>query len=405
MPPMDVVRPTNGGTNDVQPSWTVLIPRPGGGPGGSSAVWKVAVLLLGIAVGVLAIAAVAAVQAADQARDEVDAAAQPSNAAAAAVHDHSAAASANQSLPLQSFAGTRASNADALAKAHAAYDATLPPVPAGDLVKIHMTLKDMVVEIAPGVRYNTWAFDGHGAPGPILHVRQGQTVQMTLTNGGTIPHSIDFHAARIAPNLAFRDVAPGESFTFHFTANDPGVFMYHCGTKPVLAHIANGMYGALVVDPATPLPKADKQYVLVASEWYLNGDGVSAPASLDMSKARATMPDWTTFNGYANQYVTHPLTAKPGETVRFYVVAAGPTLDTNFHVVGTLLDRAWVNGDMTHHQTDVQTVGVPAGGGAVFDVKIDEEGLYPFVSHAFAHVDLGQVGLLKVGNPKGTMTH
>jgi nitrite reductase (NO-forming) len=384
---------------------TVPTPRPAGGPGGSSAVWKVAVLLLGFAVGVLAIAAVAAVQAADQARDEVDAAAQPASVPTSPGHDHSADASANQSLPIQSFAGTTGADADALAKAHAAYDATLPVVPAGDVVKIHMTLKDMVVEIAPGVRYNTWAFDGHGAPGPILHVRQGQTVQMTLTNGGTIPHSIDFHAARIAPNLAFRDVAPGESFTFRFVANDPGVFMYHCGTKPVLAHIANGMYGALVVDPATPLPKADKEYVLVASEWYLNGDGVSAPASLDMSKARATMPDWTTFNGYANQYVTHPLTADPGETVRFYVVAAGPTLDTNFHVVGTLLDRAWVNGDMTHYQAGVQTVGVPAGGGAVFDVKIDQEGLYPFVSHAFAHVDLGQVGLLKVGNPKGTMTH
>ena len=384
---------------------TVPTPRPAGGPGGSSAVWKVAVLLLGFAVGVLAIAAVAAVQAADQARDEVDAAAHPAGLATSPGHDHSADASANQSLPIQSFAGATGADADALAKAHAAYDATLPPVPAGDVVKIHMTLKDMVVEIAPGVRYNTWAFDGHGAPGPILHVRQGQTVQMTLTNGGTIPHSIDFHAARIAPNLAFRDVAPGESFTFRFVANDPGVFLYHCGTKPVLAHIANGMYGALVVDPASPLPKADKEYVLVASEWYLNGDGVSAPASLDMSKARATMPDWTTFNGYANQYVTHPLTADPGETVRFYVVAAGPTLDTNFHVVGTLLDRAWVNGDMTHYQAGVQTVGVPAGGGAVFDVKIDQEGLYPFVSHAFAHVDLGQVGLLKVGNPKGTMTH
>ena len=381
---------------------SVSTPRPAGGPGGSSAVWKVVVLLLGIAVGVLAIAAVAAVQAADQARDEVGAATQP---ASTAVHDHAAQTSAGQSLPIQSFAGTTGADADALAKAHAAYDATLPPVPPGDLVKIHMTLKDMVIEIAPGVKYNTWAFDGHGAPGPILHVRQGQTVQMTLTNGGTIPHSIDFHAARIAPNLAFKDVAPGESFSFRFKANDPGVFMYHCGTKPVLAHIANGMYGALVVDPATPLPKADKQYVLVASEWYLNGDGVSAPASLDMNKARAMMPDWTTFNGYANQYVTHPLTAAPGETVRFYVVAAGPTLDTNFHVVGTILDRAWVNGDMTHFQTGVQTVAVPAGGGAVFDVKIDEEGLYPFLSHAFAHVDLGQVGLLKVGNPKGTMTH
>ena len=384
---------------------TIPAPRREQGSGGASAGWKVVVLLLGIAVGVLAIAAVAAVQAADEARDEAGSAEAASPATA--VHDHSATASAtaSQSLPLQSFAGATGANADALAKAHVAYDATLPAVPAGDLVKIHMTLKDMVVEIAPGVKYNTWAFDGHGAPGPILHVRQGQTVQMTLTNGGTIPHSIDFHAARIAPNHAFTDVAPGKSFTFRFQANDPGVFMYHCGTKPVLAHIANGMYGALVVDPATPLPHADKEYVLVASEWYQNGDGDSTPASLDKSKARAMMPDGTTFNGYANQYVTHPLTAKPGQTVRLYVVAAGPTLDTNFHVVGTIFDRAWVNGDMTHHQSGVQTVAVPAGGGAVFDVKIDDEGLYPFVSHAFAHVDLGQVGLLRVGNPKGTMTH
>ena len=376
------------------------------GSGGSSVVWKVVVLLLGIAVGVLAIAAVVAVQAADEARDEATSGAV---APATAAHDHStqasAATTAGESLPLQSFAGTTAPNADALAKAHVAYDATLPPVPAGNLVKVHMTLKDMTVEIAPGVRYSTWAFDGHGAPGPILHVRQGQTVQMTLTNGGAIPHSIDFHAARIAPNVAFKDVAPGESFTFRFVASDPGVFMYHCGTKPVLAHIANGMYGALIVDPATPLPKADHEYVLVASEWYMNGDGIAAPASLDMQKARAMMPDWTTFNGYANQYVTHPLTAKPGETTRFYVVAAGPTLDTNFHVVGTIFDRAWPNADMTQFQRGVQTVAVPAGGGAVFDVKIDDEGLYPFVSHAFAHVDLGQVGLLKVGNPKGTMSH
>ena len=381
-------------------------PRGRAGDGASGAVWMVVALLLGFAVGVLAIAAVVAMLAADQARDEAGAAAG-GGPAIGMQHDHSAHAGAAtaQSLPLQSFAGTTAPNADALAKAHPAYDATLPPVPVGNVVRIHMTLKDMTVQIAPGVKYATWAFDGHGAPGPILHVRQGQTVVMTLTNGGVIPHSIDFHAARIAPNMAFKDVAPGESFTFRFVAGDPGVFMYHCGTKPVLAHIANGMYGALVVDPATPLPKADHEYVLVASEWYLNGDGISAPASLDMQKARAMMPDWTTFNGYANQYVTHPLTAKPGDTTRFYVVAAGPTLDTNFHVVGTIFERAWANADMTHYQQGVQTVAVPAGGGAVFDVKIDDEGLYPFVSHAFAHVDLGQVGLLKVGNPKGTMSH
>ncbi len=376
-------------------------PRPYQRPdSGSGAGVKVLALFLGIAVGVLVVVAAVLIGIADDARDETNAAATSTSA----THDHATESSA-VSLPLQSYAGVTADNAEELAKAHDATNAALPPVPVGDLVKVNMALKDMVVEIAPGVKYNTWAFDGHGAPGPIIHVRQGQTVEMTLTNGGASPHSSDFLAARSAPNVAFRDVEPGGSFTFRFKASDSGVFMYHCGTKPVLAHIANGMYGAIVVDPAKPLPKADKEYVLVASEWYLNGDGVSEPASLDMSKAREMQPDWTTFNGYANQYVTHPLTADPGETVRFYVVAAGPTLDTNFHVVGTLLDRAWVNGDMSQFQRNVQTVGVPAGGGAVFDVKIDEEGLYPFVSHAFAHVDLGQVGLLKIGNPPGTMTH
>ena len=359
--------------------------------------YMILAVFLGIAVAVLAVVGVVLVKTADDARDEA--------AIAAGTTDHSAHQDSNVSLPLQSFAGKTGENAEELAMAHQATSAVLPPLPAGDLVKVQMTLKDMVVEVAPGVKYNTWAFDGHGAPGPIVHVREGQLVEMTLTNGGAIPHSIDFHAARIAPDVAFKDVAPGESFTFRFRANDPGVYMYHCGTKPVLAHIANGMYGAIVVDPATPLPKADHEYVLVASEWYLSNDGVSEPASLDMNKARAMQPDWTTFNGYANQYVTHPLTSDPGDTVRFYVVAAGPTLDTNFHVVGTILDRAWVNGDMTQFQRGVQTVGVPAGGGAVFDVKIDEEGTYPFVSHAFAHVDLGQVGILKVGNPKGTHTH
>jgi nitrite reductase (NO-forming) len=369
----------------------------------SGAFFKVAAVLLGILVAVLGFFALLMWADARNSDDATEITATALNGAApqaAAATDH------NTALPLDSFAGVVPDNAAELAEAHAATDALLPPVPAGNLVKVEMTLKDMVVEVAPGVKYNTWAFDGHGAPGPILHVREGQTVEMTLVNGGSIPHSIDFHAARIAPNKAFADVAPGDSFTFRFKAGDPGVYMYHCGTKPVLAHIANGMYGALVVDPAKPLPKVDNEYVLVGSEWYLDSDGISKPASLNMDKARAMEPDWTTFNGYANQYVTHPLTAKPGETTRFYVVAAGPTLDTNFHVVGTIFDRAWVNADVTNPpQNGVQTVPVPAGGGAIFDVKIDEPGLYPFVSHAFAHVDLGQVGLLKVGKVDGTMSH
>jgi nitrite reductase (NO-forming) len=365
----------------------------------SGAFFKVAAMLLGLLVAVVGIFALMLWADAREARDDASTAAADARVGAAAHEAH------NTALPLNSFAGVVADNAQDLAEAHKPYDATMPAIPARDLVRVHMTLKDMAVEIAPGVKYNTWAFDGHGAPGPIVHVRQGQTVEMTLTNGGALPHSIDFHAARIAPDVAFKDVMPGKSFTFRFQANDPGVFMYHCGTKPVLAHIANGMYGAIVVEPKDGLPPADNEYVLVASEWYLNGDGIKEPASLDMQKARAMMPDWTTFNGYANQYVTHPLTAKTGETTRFWVVAAGTTLDTNFHVVGTIFNRAWVNQEMRNFQTGVQTVLVPAGGGAVFDVKIDEPGLYPFVSHAFAHVDLGQVGLLKVGKPKGGATH
>jgi nitrite reductase (NO-forming) len=305
---------------------------------------------------------------------------------------------------LVSFSGQTPANADTLAKAHKPYDATLPPLHSGAVVPIHITLKDVTTQIAPGVKFTAWTFDG-GAPGPVIHVRQGQTVKITLTNDGAIPHSIDFHAARIAPNKAFTDAMPGKSFSFSFKAADPGVFMYHCGTAPVLAHIANGMYGAIVVDPATPLRQADKEYVLVAGEWYLNGPGFPKAAYLDMAKAHAMMPDWVTFNGYANQYKDHPLTAKPGDLVRFYVVDAGPSLTTAFHVVGTIFDRAYVNGDMTQFQRGVQTVDVPAGGGGVFETRITQPGLYPFVSHSFASVDMGEVGILKVGNVQGTMSH
>jgi nitrite reductase (NO-forming) len=378
--------------------------RPRSSDTSSGAFWMVATMLLGLAVAVVGLFALLMWADARESRDAGSEPAAASGTASATAADH--ATDHNTALPLNSFAGVVPKNAAELADAHKPYDATLPAIPAGDVVKVQMTLKDMVVEVAPGVKYNTWAFDGHGAPGPIVHVREGQTVEMTLKNGGSIPHSIDFHAARIAPDIAFRDAQPGESFTFRFKAGDPGVFMYHCGTKPVLAHIANGMYGAIIVQPKEGLPPVDHEYVLVGSEWYLNGDGIKEAASLDMTKARARMADWVTFNGYANQYVNHPLTAKPGETTRFWVVAAGPTNNVNFHVVGTIFDRAWVNSDLkSPPQRGVQTVLVPAGGGAVFDVKIDDVGMYPFVSHAFADVDLGQVGLLKVGNPKGSMSH
>jgi nitrite reductase (NO-forming) len=307
---------------------------------------------------------------------------------------------------LKSFAGAAPANADALAAAHKPYQAELPAAPAGVVADVNLVLKDVEIQVAPGIKYSAWAWAG-GAPGPVIHVRQGQLVKVTLTNDGAIPHSVDFHAGRVAPDKAFGDVMPGKSVSYTFRANDPGVFMYHCGTKPVLMHIANGMYGAIVVEPKPGvMPHADRNYILVASEWYLSSDGLSKPAQFDMAKAHARQPDWMTFNGYAGQYVKHPLTANPGETVRFWVMDAGPSIDTDFHIVGTLLNRAWVDAALTNAPLlNVQTVGVPAGGGAVFDVKIDTPGLYPFVSHAFAALDQGQVGLLKVGNVSGTMSH
>ncbi len=319
--------------------------------------------------------------------------------------DMSGAASGSGSLT--SYADAAPANAADLAAAHTPYPAALPAAAAGPVANVSLTLTDINIQIAPGVHYAAWAWAG-GAPGPVIHVRQGQQVKITLTNRGAIPHSVDFHAARIAPNKAFTDVLPGKSVSYTFTANDPGVFMYHCGTKPVLMHIANGMYGAIVVEPKPGvLPKADKNYVLVASEWYLSSDGLSKPATFNMAKAHARQPDWMTFNGYAGQYVKHPLTADPGQLVRFWVVDAGPSLDTDFHIVGTILNTAYAFGDMNPADAlhNVQTVTVPAGGGGVFDVKIDQPGLYPFVSHAFAAVDQGQVGLLNVGNVKGTMSH
>jgi nitrite reductase (NO-forming) len=303
-----------------------------------------------------------------------------------------------------SFAGIAPANADAIAMKHAAYDATLPAAPVGSVANVHLSIADRTISVAPGIKYTAWTF-GSTAPGPVIHVMQGQTVHVTLTNDGMMPHSIDFHAAQVAPNVDFSDIAPGASKTFSFVASVPGAFMYHCGTAPAFEHIANGMYGAIIVEPKG-MPKVQNEYVLVSSEWYLSSPGTAHAAGLDVTKAEQMTPDWVTFNGYAAQYKTHPLTAKPGDTTRFWVVDAGPSLNTEFHVVGTILKRAWINADMVDApQHQIQTAVVPAGGGGVFDVTIPKAGIYPFVSHSFASVMLGEVGLLNVGNVGGTMSH
>jgi nitrite reductase (NO-forming) len=347
--------------------------------------------------------AISAFQARDSAR-QAAASAHHATTTATAMPGMGAATSTHGSRASASFAGIAPANAEAVAMAHRAVPAELAAAPAGSVANVHLDITHGAVSIAPGIKYEAWTF-GNTAPGPAIHVRVGQTVHVTLHNSSPMPHSVDFHAAEIAPNVAFSDVLPGQDKTFSFVAKAPGVYMYHCGTAPAFMHIANGMYGAIVVEPAN-MPKADREYVLVASEWYLNKPGLNSAAGLDLTKAEQMTPDWVTWNGYAGQYKTHPLTAKPGETVRFWVVDAGPSLNTEFHVVGTVLSRAWINADLIDApQHGIQTAVVPAGGGGVFDVKIDHPGLYPFVSHSFASVQMGQVGLLKVGQVAGTMSH
>jgi nitrite reductase (NO-forming) len=374
---------------------------------GSGAGLKLLVVFLGLALGVLIPLAVWMAASAQDARNDARAAAAKAPAATTAMPGMTMGATAEGAVATPSVAGIAPANAAELAAAHKAYPAELPAVPAGAVANVHLRIGHRVLSIAPGIRYQAWTFD-NDVPGPVIHVRQGQTVRVTLTNDAPMPHSVDFHAARVAPNKDFVDVAPGKSFTFSFKANDPGAFMYHCGTKPVLAHIANGMYGAIVVDPANAnlLPPVHHAYVLVAGEWYLNSPGNKQPASLDLVKAHQMTPDWVTWNGYAGQYVTHPFTAHPGHTARFYVVDAGPSLNVDFHVVGTLLQRAWVNGDVLDPpQHAIQTATVPAGGSGIFDVTITKPGLYPVVTHSFASVDMGAVGLLNVGGVSGTMSH
>jgi nitrite reductase (NO-forming) len=370
---------------------------------------KLFALFAGLAIGALIPLVIWLAASAQGARQDAQAAVAAASGGQVAIAGHSmpgtpATASAEGTYATPSFAGIAPANADALAMKHAAFPAALPAAPAGPVAHVRLGIEHAVVSIAPGIRYEAWTF-GDTAPGPVIHVREGQRVEVTLKNNSPMPHSVDFHAANIAPNVAFTDVMPGKTKTFSFVASTPGVFMYHCGTAPAFMHIANGMYGAIVVEPQN-MPPAQREYVLVSSEWYLNGPGDETPAALDTTKANDMTPDWVTWNGYAHQYKEHPLTANPGETVRFWVVDAGPSLNTEFHVVGTVLRRAWVNSDLVDApQHEIQTATVPAGGGGVFDVRIDQPGIYPFVSHSFASVNMGEVGLLNVGHVGGTMSH
>jgi nitrite reductase (NO-forming) len=176
--------------------------------------------------------------------------------------------------------------------------------------------------------------------------------------------------------------------------------MYHCGTAPALMHIANGMYGAIIVDPAGGLPPA-KEFVLVQSEFYAKPTADRKLNEGDYAKMLADTPDFVVFNGMAQQYVQHPLQANPGERLRFWVVNAGPSHPSAFHVVGAIFDKVYPDGNPANVLSGMQTYQIPPGGGAMVELTIPEQGLYPIVSHSFASATKGALAMLQVGNPPG----
>ena len=290
-----------------------------------------------------------------------------------------------------------------------AYDARLAPVADAPIKEFRIPIKDATLEIAKGITYQGWTFGGT-VPGPVIHVRVGDLVRVTVVNNSPMPHSIDFHAARIPANIAYRMIMPKDSVQFEFTAKDAGAFMVHCGTPPVTMHLMQGMYFAFIVDPKNGWgTKADKEFVLVQSEFYAKpGDstkvGVLLPATPDWSSEQAKNPSQVVFNGRAFQYKENMLKVDVGDRVRIFVVNAGPNFDSDFHIVGAIFDRVYPDGNPEHVLEGVQTYHVPAGGGAVFETVFDKdgsgEGLYPFVTHSFADAEKGAVGMIQVGSPK-----
>jgi len=276
------------------------------------------------------------------------------------------------------------------------YDPVLAPAPAGTEHAVTLPVVDKDIEVAPGVRQRMWTFGGT-VPGPTLHGRVGDTFVVTLVNHGSMGHSIDFHAGSVSPDQPMRTIQPGESLVYRFTAGFAGAWMYHCGTAPMLDHIANGMYGAVVIDPPG-LPPVDREFALVQSELYLGPPNGTA----DDAKLRARTADAVVFNGYVRQYDAVPLTAEPGQRVRIWVLNAGPERASAFHVVGTQFDTVFKEGAYLLRPGNAEHGGAqvldlaPAQGGFV-ELVATKPGHYSIVTHQIADAEIGAHGVLAVG--------
>ena len=285
-----------------------------------------------------------------------------------------------------------------------AFDAALPPAPTspdgGPMTHRHtFTVKEQVMPVGAGVTQRRLTFNGQ-VPGPVLRGKVGDTFEITLVNDGTMSHSLDFHAGITPPDQAMRSINPGESLVYTFKAQHSGIWLYHCSTSPMSLHLAAGMHGAVIIDPPG-LPAVDREYVIVASEVYLGPEG----GEPNTDKIAAKTPDLMTFNGVAFQYHQQPLKAKVGERVRFWVMAAGPSLPTSFHAVGLHFDQVFFEGAWTLGGPNrigaawsggSQALGLQPAQGGFVECVASEPGHYVFVSHSFADMEKGAHGVLEV---------
>jgi nitrite reductase (NO-forming) len=289
-------------------------------------------------------------------------------------------------------------------------DPTAPPLMTGTVHDIDLYAVEQPMTVADGFVQMTYAYgltpDTATVPGPVLRVKVGDTVRIHLHNPATnkMPHSIDFHASMVAWNDEMTDINPGEEKLYEFTANYAGVFMYHCGTAGVLSHLMNGMYGMIIVEPKEGLPPVDHEYFIVQSEWYLGPQGQIG----DLAKAAATVPnpDFVVFNGVAFQYKDHPIVVPTGDRVRVFVINDGPSIDSSFHIVGTIFDVVRKEGVLLAHGNEGnwggQAVDLAPAQSAIVEFTLAEDGLYPMVTHAFNFPAHGAIGLFQAGdgNPK-----
>jgi nitrite reductase (NO-forming) len=280
-------------------------------------------------------------------------------------------------------------------------DPAAPARAEGELHEIELVMTERQMTVAEGYEQLVWTF-GDAVPGPVLRVKVGDLIRVTLKNPdtNTMPHSIDFHASLVAWNDEMRSINPGEELVYEFEAKYAGVFMYHCGTSPALMHIANGMFGMIIVEPAEGLPPVDHEFVLVQSEWYLGAQG----QTIDLTRASegALSPDFVVWNGVANQYADNPIEVPVGDTVRVFVLNAGPSVDSSFHVVGTIFHEVIKEGvhlkDGNEGGWGAQAVDLSPAQGAIIEMRFDEDGLYPIVTHAFNFVGKGALGLFQAGD-------